>query len=298
MPKPKTACAASMTLALPMMCFSAFAGMTISGTPQKTATVGKEYDYTPVVTGANMKTLQFAYLGRPPWSADYRESGSIIGTPTAPGVYPGIQIQAWDGDHFAVSAPFTITVLGVATPPPPLQISGTPAGTATVGRYYAFNPTVVAPGGSSLTYSIANKPSWASYSTATGALTGTPGAANTAVDSHIVVSVSNGAQSASLAAFNITVLAPPAAATGGATLSWSRPSANTNGTPLTDLAGYIVRYGTSAAALSTQIQVASPNTTDLQIDNLSAGNWYFEVAAVNTANVASAFSSPVSEAVN
>ena len=36
-------------------------------------------------------------------------------TPMAPGVYPDIQIQAWDGEHFAVTAPFTITVLGVGT---------------------------------------------------------------------------------------------------------------------------------------------------------------------------------------
>jgi len=60
---------------------------------------------------------------------------------------------------------------------------------------------------------------------------------------------------------------------------------------LTNLAGYVIRYGTSSTALNTQISVGSANTTDLEIENLSPGNWYFEVAAINTANVESQFSS-------
>jgi hypothetical protein len=291
---------ASMTAALSMICFSAMAQMTISGTPSPTATVGKEYSFTPVVHNANAKLLQFAYVGRPSWAADYRGSGQITGIPTSPGVYPNIQIQAWDGEHFAETAPFTITVLASGTSAPPaqkLEISGTPATSATVGEYYAFTPTVVAPSGSTLTYSVSNKPSWTQFSSATGTLTGTPGAANVANDGDIVVTVSNGAQSASLAAFNIAVKAAPAAAAGSATLSWNKPADNTNGTPLTNLAGYIVRYGTSTAALNAQIQVASPNT-DVEINNLSAGTWYFEVASINTANIESQFSAPVSKSVN
>jgi hypothetical protein len=288
---------ATMTAALCLICFSAVAQMTISGTPSPTATVGREYSFTPVVRNANEKLLQFAYVGRPPWSPDYRGTGQIIGTPTQPGVYPNIQIQAWDGEHFAETAPFTITVTAGGTPAQTLEISGTPPTSATVGEYYAFSPTVVAPAGSSLTYAVSNKPSWTQFSGATGALTGTPGAANVAKDDDIVVTVSSGAQKASLAAFNIAVQAQPPATPGAAALSWTRPEHNTNGTPLTNLAGYIVRYGTNAASLGAQIQVTSPNTTDLEINNLSAGQWYFEVASINTANVESTFSSPVSEAV-
>jgi hypothetical protein len=288
---------ATTAVVLSMICFSA-AAMTISGTPPKTATVGDKFHYEPVVKGANTSTLEFSYIALPSWSKHYRSSGAIIGTPTEPGVYRNIQIQAWDGEHFAETAPFTITVLGTEGLPTELQISGTPANTIAVGQYYAFNPTVVAPAGSSLTYAIANKPAWAAFNTGKGALTGTPRAADAAVDSHIVMSVSDGAASASLAAFNITVKAAPPAATGNATLSWSRPSENTNGTPLTDLAGYVVRYGTSAAALSAQIQVGSPETTGLEINNLSPGKWFFEVAAINTARMESVFTSPVSTAIN
>ena len=70
-----------------------------------------------------------------------------------------------------------------------------------------------------------------------------------------------------------------------------------NGSPLTNLAGFIVRYGTNAAALSSQISVGSPNSTSAQIDNLKPGTWYFEVAAINTANVASPFSAMVSKTI-
>jgi hypothetical protein len=291
----KLARIASLTVLLSMTCFSAMAQMTISGTPPATATVGKEYYFVPVVQNANQKTLQFNYVSRPAWSGDYMGSGAIIGTPTAPGVYSNIQIQAWDGEHFAETAPFTITVVGAGTTP--LKISGTPATTATVGKFYSFTPTVVAPAGSSLTYSVSNKPSWTQFSSATGSLAGTPGAANVATDSDIVMTVSDGAKSASLAAFNIAVQSASSAATGEATLSWSKPTDNTNGTPLTNLAGYVVRYGTNPAALTSQISVASANTTDVEINNLSPGNWYFEVASVNTANMESEFSSAVSKTV-
>ena len=65
---------------------------------------------------------------------------------------------------------------------------------------------------------------------------------------------------------------------------------NTNGTPLTNLAGYVIRYGTSSAALNNKISVASASATGVEITNLSPGNWDFAVSAINTANVESQFS--------
>ncbi len=61
---------------------------------------------------------------------DYRKCGCLIGVPNAPGVYANIQIQAWDGEHFAQTPPFTITVQGTKTAAPasqPLKISGSPS---------------------------------------------------------------------------------------------------------------------------------------------------------------------------
>lgn len=86
-----------------------------------------------------------------------------------------------------------------------LSISGTPATLATVGTAYNFVPTVSNPGGGSLTFSITSPPAWARFDTRTGALAGTPAAADVASYPGIVIKVSDGTASASLAPFSITV---------------------------------------------------------------------------------------------
>ena len=210
----------------------------------------------------------------------YSYSASLLGTSIT-----------WSGSTFTLGAANSTTPPAAQT----LQISGTPATSVDVGEFYSFTPTVVAPTGSSLTYTVANKPAWAQFSAATGALSGTPSTGSVATDSNIIVSVSSGAHSAALPAFKITV--EPAAATGTASqtasLSWTRPVESADGTPLTNLAGYVIRYGTSDTALNTQISVASPATTSVEITNLSPGEWHFEVAAINTLNVEGKFSAIV-----
>lgn len=76
--------------------------------------------------------------------------------------------------------------------------------------------------------------------------------------------------------------APKTPSTGEATLSWTKPTANVDGSPLTDLAGYRIYYGTSAAAMNHVIQVSNPATQDYEISNLPMGTWYFAVAAYTT----------------
>jgi hypothetical protein len=301
MPKLKYAVASLITALLSMTYFSAHAAeMTISGTPPATGTVGEQYSFRPVVNNANQSQLEYSYVNRPAWAPPhYSTCGCLIGVPNEPGVYANIQIQAWDGEHFAQTRPFTITVLGTntASTPQPLKLSGSPPSTAVVGEFYNFSPTVVAPSGSALTYAIANRPSWTQFSAATGNLSGVPTASSVGTDAGVMISVSDGAMSATLPLFNIAVAAAAAPTAGSATLSWYKPTQNTDGTPLTNLAGYVIRYGTSAAALNSQISLGSPDSTDVEISNLSAGNWYFEVASINTSNVESQFSSLVSRVI-
>ena len=196
-----------------------------------------------------------------------------------------------------IGATYTITSATTAPAAQTLKISGTPATTAEVGQFYSFTPTVVGPAGSSLTFKVANMPAWAQFSAASGTLSGTPTAGSAATDANIVVSVSDGATSASLPAFNIAVAPAVASTAGTASLSWSQPAQNTNGTPLTNLAGYVVQYGTNSAALNTRISVGSASSTGVEIENLSPGTWYFEVAAVNSAGIQSQFSSIVSKTI-
>src|SRR4029077_16928737 len=117
------------------------------------------------------------------------------------GSYSNIVISVSDGTQSASLAGFSIKVTA------PLTISGTPSSSVNVGSAYSFTPTVSNPGGANLTFSIQNKPSWASFSSTNGQLTGVPTAANAGSYSNIVISVSDGTQSASLAGFSIKVSA-------------------------------------------------------------------------------------------
>lgn len=86
-------------------------------------------------------------------------------------------------------------------------ISGVPDAGATVGYGYSFTPVAVDPDGDSLSFSVANKPAWASFDVQTGTLAGTPAAGDIGGQSDISISVSDGEFSATLGSFSIQVSA-------------------------------------------------------------------------------------------
>jgi hypothetical protein len=94
---------------------------------------------------------------------------------------------------------------------------------------------------------------------------------------------------------NVSVSTPPTAGT--ASLSWTAPTQNTDGTPLTDLAGYTIYYGTSPSDLTQTVQLADPSATGYVVSNLSAGTYYFAVAAYTTVATQSALSSESSKTI-
>jgi hypothetical protein len=132
------------------------------------------------------------------------------------------------------------------------------------------------------------------FNSATGALTGTPGSAQVATYSGIVISASDGASSASLPAFSITVADVQ---TGTATLSWTPPTLNEDGTPITNLKGYRVYYGTNSANLATTLDIPNAGIATAVIENLSPATWYFAVKAYNTSNVESSLSNLASKTI-
>jgi hypothetical protein len=142
---------------------------------------------------------------------------------------------------------------------------------------------------------VQNQPSWASFNATTGTLSGTPTSAGSY--SNIVISVSDGYSSASLAPFSITVNQPSTATSGTATLSWIAPTTNTDGSALTDLAGYKVYYGTSPSSLTNVVNVANAGATSYTISSLSGATWYFGVTAYTTSGDESALSTVVSKSV-
>jgi hypothetical protein len=124
---------------------------------------------------------------------------------------------------------------------------------------------------------VTNKPSWATFNTATGQLSGTPTTA--ATYSNIVIRVSDGKVATALPAFSIAVAAASTGLPGSVTVSWSPPTQHTDGTTLTTLAGYRVRYGKSATALTTVVTVANAGVSNSVIEGLAPGVWYFTVTA-------------------
>jgi hypothetical protein len=256
----------------------------IYGVPPTSVRAGNRYEFRPNASDPDGQTPTFSIQNLPRWASFDTSTGTLAGTPsnTDATVYPSIVISASDGMATSSLSPFSIAV--VATNSLPI-ISGAPATSATVGEPYSFIPNASDPDGQRLTFAIVNRPSWAQFDTATGRLTGTPGTANVGSTSNIVISASDGQDSVSLPAFSLAVVNP--VPQGTATLSWSPPTSNVDGTPVTNLAGYRVKYGQQASNLSETLSVPSPGITSVVIENLSAGTWYFAVSAYTTANIES-----------
>lgn len=266
---------------------------TISGTPATTGTVGSAYSFQPTARDSNGDTLAFSVANKPAWATFSTTTGRLSGTPTTAGTYSNVTIRVSDGRLAATLAPFTVTISGVANSAP--VISGTPATAVTAGSAYAFTPRASDANGDALSFSIANKPSWAAFNTVTGALTGTPAAAQVGTYSNVTIRVSDGRASASLAPFSIAVTQ---ASNGNATLSWVPPTQNTDGSALTNLAGYRIYYGTSATSLTQVIQVANAGMATYVIENLSPATYHFALKAYTSNGAESSLSNVVSKPIN
>ena len=80
-------------------------------------------------------------------------------------------------------------------------------------------------------------------------------------------------------AAHTTTASPPSAAR-AATVSWEAPTTNSDGTPLTDLAGYRIYYGSSPENLGNTVQIKSIGLQTFVFEDLQSGTWYFAVMAV------------------
>ena len=164
-------------------------------------------------------------------------------------------------------------------------ISGKPATAVNAGSAYTFRPTVADADGDTLTFSIVNRPAWARFNTTTGQLSGTPTAASVGTYSNIYIVVGDGKTGAMLAPFSITVAD---VSSGSASLEWLPPLDNTDGSPLTNLAGYRIVYGVSPRYLTHTIQVANAGVSTYLVENLAPGTYYFAVRAYTSSGLESA----------
>ena len=85
---------------------------------------------------------------------------------------------------------------------------------------------------------------------------------------------------------------------GNATVSWTPPTQNTDGSNLgADLAGYRVYYGTSSRDYNNSLEIDNPGLSSVVVEGLDETTWYFVMTAVNTSGVESSYSEEVSLSV-
>jgi hypothetical protein len=75
------------------------------------------------------------------------------------------------------------------------------------------------------------------------------------------------------------------------------PTQNTNGTALTDLAGYHIYYGTTQGKWTSTITVLDASETSYSVSGLVPGTYYFTVVAFNSAGADSADSNIESKTI-
>ena len=266
----------------------------ISGSPPATGAAGSVYLFQPAASDPDRQTLTFRIAGKPAWADFASTSGRLSGTPTQAqaGRYSNITITVSDGIAQATLGPFSIEVLAANRAP---VLNGTPPASSAVGRAYDFRPTASDPDGDDLTWSISGKPEWASFNASNGRLYGTPAADDVGTHSGVTITVSDGELSDTIGPFAITV---SGSSSGSATLDWSAPTANEDGSPLTGLAGYRVYYGNQQSNLDNHLEIPGTSITSATIEDLAAATWYFAVTAYATNGTESSRSTIVSKTIN
>jgi hypothetical protein len=125
-------------------------------------------------------------------------------------------------------------------------------------------------------------------------LSGTPRTSDVGTYSNITITVSDGEASDTLGPFSIAVVAT---ATGSATLNWLPPTMRTDGSRLTNLAGFIIYWGTSPDDLTNTATLSNPSVSTYVVDELTPGTWHFAITAFDDDGLESAFSNMASKTV-
>jgi len=276
----------------------------ISGAPPTSAQPGQAYSFRPTASDPDGHRLTYHIQNRPGWASFDRNTGRLWGTPRTRniGQFRNIRISVGDGRSSRALAPFTISV-GQAQagtrPNTAPTISGNPPTTVQEGAAYYFRPSAADRDGNRLTFAIGNRPPWATFNTANGTLSGTPGNGTAGNYANVTIRVSDGRLTATLQPFAIAV--NPGSSGGGGngsvTLSWTAPTTRTNGTPLTNLAGFRIRYGTSAGNQPNVVEVRGAGLTSAEVTELAPATYFFSVCAVDGAGVTSAYTAPVSTTI-
>ncbi len=171
---------------------------------EQTIAEGSELTFVASASDVNGDILSYSATGIPAgasfdadnqqfsWVPDYTQAGDFT-----------VHISVTDG---ILSDSETINIAVVNTNQPPV-ITGAPDTSVMVSTNYSFTPVGADQDGDALNYTIINKPEWATFDTVTGELSGTPIEAQIGNNLDVVIGVSDGMTTVSLAPFSIAVVA-------------------------------------------------------------------------------------------
>lgn len=182
------------------------AAPTISGNPATSAKVGVRYYFKPAAKDANGDKLAFSIRNKPTWASFSKSTGKLDGKPLKSdiGKTSNIIIAVSDGKNSRALKSFSIRVGGGTSGNGP-TISGNPASSVMEGTRYYFRPTATDPNGDKLTFSVTNKPPWATFRKYSGKILGTPTRSDWGIYDKISITVTDGRSSKSLPPFSISV---------------------------------------------------------------------------------------------
>lgn len=80
-------------------------------------------------------------------------------------------------------------------------------------------------------------------------------------------------------------------------LTWEAPLTNEDGSPLNDLAGYRIYYGSRSGSYGASVAVNNPAAVSHRLESLAPGTYYVVVKAVNSAGAQSIASPEASKTI-
>jgi len=287
----------------------------VTGTVPLEVTAGDDYQFTPTASDPDGDALTFSISGLPQWASFDASTGKLSGKPKPGdvGTYSNISITVTDGTDSVSVGPFAIVVVADTTNSAASvadttnsavvvadttnsapSISGTAATQVTAGSDYGFTPTTNDADGDTLTFSISGLPKWASFDSSTGKLSGTPKSGDVGTYSNILITVTDGADSVSVGPFSIIVSDTKY---GSVTLSWTAPTQNEDGSPLTDLDGYKLYWGKASGDYTDSTTINNESITTYVVENIPPGTYEFVATSFNSSGVESRYSSPATKVV-
>jgi len=124
---------------------------------------------------------------------------------------------------------------------------------------------------------------------------GTPGVGDVGTYSDIRIMVSDGTSQVGLEPFTVRVVGT---ATGSFAVSWMPPTERSDGSVLTNLAGYKIYWGTARGDYPNSVTLRTPGLAAYVIEDLSPGTYYLVMTALDADGIESGYSNVAAKTVS